>query len=122
MLGPKLFWTAVREDPAPEVFRSDLWGLIHYGYVGRAHGIEEWMLRTGNRWFGGVQGDDDDLALEIGMRLWRNVGYALTRSATGSSQIGAGLFEDMVACVCLLTEAPPSTRSGEADHQPKRFA
>ena len=50
------FWTAVRDDPRPETFRSDLWGLIHYSYIGRAHGIPEGFLRIGNWVAGGVQG------------------------------------------------------------------
>ena len=73
-----LFWTAVRDDPAPESFRVDLLGLIHYGYVGRAHGIGSVDLRVGNAWFGGVQGDDDNFALELGMDMWRVYGHDMT--------------------------------------------
>jgi len=72
------FWSAVRDDPAPETFRADLWGLIHYGYLGRAHGISPWALRTGNYVAGGVQGDDDNYAVEIGMDMWQEYGRDIT--------------------------------------------
>ena len=72
------FWAAVRDDPAPESFRSDLYGLIHYGYVGRAHGIGANQLRFGNTTWGGTQGRDDDLAMELGMDLWETYGRSIS--------------------------------------------
>ena len=73
-----MFWTAVRDDPAPESFRVDLLSMIHYGYIGRAHGIGSVDLRVGNAWFGGVQGNDDNFALELGMDMWRVYGHDMT--------------------------------------------
>jgi RHS repeat-associated protein len=81
----RVFWTAVRDDPAPETLRSDLWGLIHYGYVARAHGFGSIAIRVGNWCCGGQQSDADNHAIDIGMDLWDtyrfNASAALVRRA-----------------------------------------
>lgn len=76
--GRSPFWTAVRDDPAPESLRTDLWGLVHYAYVGRAHRFSELDLRVGNWCCGGKQGDDDNFAMDLGFRLWNEHPMSLT--------------------------------------------
>jgi hypothetical protein len=96
----KPFFHAVRDDPAPESLRSDLWGLVHYSYVLKAHQFPvEWIL-LGNLIAGGVQGGDDDLAVDVGLRLWndhrdgvtqQDVAGAMLRNMAGFRETG-GVF------------------------------
>jgi len=94
----KPFWHAVRDDPAPESFRSDLWGLMHYGYVSRAHGVPVGWIALGNQIGGGVQGPDDNLAIAMGVHLWeawgRNVNAANLKTEILANM---GKFRGMVA-------------------------
>jgi hypothetical protein len=74
----KRFWVAVRDDPAPEVFRSDLFGNIFYAYVGRAVGISEPELYWGAEVFGGKNSESDRDAIRLGWRLWNDYGMRVT--------------------------------------------
>jgi hypothetical protein len=76
--APNGFWIAVRDDPAPEVLRWDVWGNIHYAYVGRSIGISEWALWIGQRNLGGINDDTDDQSVRLGFELWRRYGFNLT--------------------------------------------
>jgi len=75
------FYSAVRDDPAPEGWRSDLWGLIHYGYVSAAHGVPTGWIAAGNAIGGGVQGADDNLAIAVGIGLYQDVGMSVTTTS-----------------------------------------
>jgi len=78
----KEFWTAVRDDPAPEVLRSDVWGNIYYGYVGRAVSISEQELWVAQKLpFGGKSDGVDDEAVHLGFRLWDKYGMDISETA-----------------------------------------
>jgi hypothetical protein len=72
-----VFWTPIRGDPTRERLRYDVWSNIHYGYVGRAHGISSLTLMTAQRVDGGVADPADDISIRIGMSLWSSYGYNL---------------------------------------------
>jgi hypothetical protein len=77
----KMFWVAVRDDPAPEVFRSDLFGNIYYGYVGRAIGITQQELWIGAESIaGGKNSESDRDAIRVGFNLWDSAGNTVTGS------------------------------------------
>ena len=72
------FWTPVRDDPAPERIFYDIWSNIHYGYVGRAHGIPASLLIEAQRKVG-VSDAADDLSVRIGIDLWQRH-YSITQT------------------------------------------
>jgi RHS repeat-associated protein len=74
---PKEFWTPIRGDPRPERIRYDIWSNIHYGYVGRSHGIPRKLLDAAQRHDGGSNSDSDNLSVKIGMDLWDRKGFGL---------------------------------------------
>ncbi|MFI5040447.1 MAG: RHS repeat-associated core domain-containing protein, partial [Acidimicrobiales bacterium] len=78
------YYTAVAADPAPEVLFYDVWTNIHYGYVGRAHGIPADILHAGAEQFGGIRTVSDWSSVEAGIRLWSNYGLNLPSSAISS--------------------------------------
>lgn len=77
--GRKAFYHPVRGDFAPERVFYDVWGNIHYGYVGRAHGVGRGLLVWGSRTFGGGFDAADEITVQRGMDLWDNRGKGLTR-------------------------------------------
>jgi hypothetical protein len=82
--------TPVGGDPAPEMLFYDVWGNIHFGYVGRAHGVPADILHAGAEWKGGARTASDWLANEIGIRLWDTHGAGLTKS-----QLAAAILANM---------------------------
>jgi hypothetical protein len=64
------FYTPIRGDRRIEQVKFDIWSNIHYGYVGRSHGIPEDLLLSAQRQFDGHNSDADDASVQIGMRLW----------------------------------------------------
>jgi hypothetical protein len=67
---PKEFWTPIRGNSRAERMRYDIWSNIHYGYVGRSHGIPRKVLDFAQRHDGGHNSDADNLSVRIGMDLW----------------------------------------------------
>lgn len=67
------FWFKIpgdRHDPPRELY-YDVWSNVHYGYVGRAAGIERGTLIKGPNIPGAGKNDPgDDLSTEYGMDLW----------------------------------------------------
>lgn len=78
-------WTAVFGDPAPESLLYDAWGNIHYGYVGRAHGIPAWILRAGAIDFGGIDSVSDRRSVDIGIELWELSRFNVFRFQLGNA-------------------------------------
>lgn len=74
----KKFWTPVAGDPRPERIKYDIWSNIHYGFVGRAHGIPADVLRWAAIKFGGNDSPGDRLSVNLGIRLWGRYAIALT--------------------------------------------
>ncbi|TAK84013.1 MAG: hypothetical protein EPO09_21120, partial [Aquabacterium sp.] len=77
--------TPVGGDPAPETLFYDVWGNIHYGYVGRAHGIPADVVHAGAETFGGARSVSDWISNEIGIQLWEAHGAALTKTQLASA-------------------------------------
>lgn len=73
------YWTPVRGDPAPERLFYDVWSNIHYGYVGRAMGFNDWLLNWGASTFGGVNTASDRASVQLGITLWDTYGRNLTK-------------------------------------------
>ena len=73
------FWTPVAGDPREERIKYDIWSNIHYGFVGRAHGIPADVLRWAAIKFGGNDSPGDRLSVNLGIRLWGRHGIRLTR-------------------------------------------
>jgi RHS repeat-associated protein len=75
-------WTAIREAPSTALLYFDVWSNIHYGYVGRAHGIPDSVLMVGQQAVAVVLGNSDagdDYTVQLGMDLWRDRGYGMTK-------------------------------------------
>lgn len=72
----RTFWTRIPGTGRKEMIRYDIWSNIHYGYVGRSHGIPAGLLLAAQR----NNDPGDDLSVEIGIRLWRKEGLALSNS------------------------------------------
>ena len=70
------FWTPIPSDPAPERLASDVWSNIHYGYVGRAQGLPEWLLYSGAQRIG-ISDAGDEFAINLGFQLWREHGRGI---------------------------------------------
>ena len=81
----KGYWTAVPGDPAPEALYYDVWTNIHYGCVGRAHGIPSDVLHAGAEQLGGVRTVSDWISNEIGIGLWDRFGTRLTKRELGDA-------------------------------------
>jgi hypothetical protein len=79
------YYTPVRGDPAPELLYYDVWTNIHFGYVGRAHGIPADILHAGAEQFGGARSVSDWVSNEIGIRLWNKYGAGLTTGQLGQA-------------------------------------
>ena len=73
------FHTPIRGDPAPELLYFDVWTNIHFGYVGRAHGIPADILHAGAEQFGGARSVSDWVSNEIGIQLWNSYRTGLTK-------------------------------------------
>ena len=97
------FYTPIRGDDRPERLFYDVWSNIHYGDVGRAHGIPERVLMWAQRNDGGVKDRRDDVSVALGFTLWR-----LHRLALHSYDIQAGIL----AAMPLYRWLPGSVRSG----------
>jgi RHS repeat-associated protein len=75
------FYTPIGGDTVHERLRFDVWSNIHYGYVGRSHGIPADILRAAaNSWFAGQNSPADRLSVNLGIRLWGRHGRGLTAS------------------------------------------
>jgi RHS repeat-associated protein len=78
--GEHGYYTAVEGDPVPDSLYYDAWTNIHYGYVGRGHGIPSSILRTAAILRGGANTLSDRYNVDLGIGLWSNYGRGLTVS------------------------------------------
>lgn len=68
-------------------YGSDLWGNLHYGYLGRAAGFTETELKLGAHWQAFKETDAywddarDQKAIELGYALWSEHRFPLPRGA-----------------------------------------
>lgn len=90
--GGRTYWTPIGANPAPERLFYDVWTNIHFGYVGRAHGIPADILHAGAEQFGGTRTISDWVSVELGIALWSSYGLGLTKS-----QLAAGVLSRMKA-------------------------
>lgn len=71
-------WLSDAYDPVSGTeLKRDIWGNVHYGYVGSAMGFPTRVLKAGGNF---PRRDDprDQAAIELGAKLWRERGLGLT--------------------------------------------
>jgi len=94
-----------RGDVANEYFH-DIWSNVHYGYVGRAAGLDErtlmyWGAEVSG-WSFGDNDEGDKISVQLGLDLWKAHGLNLTKdqlvqailAAKGKFQSAAGKDPD----------------------------
>ena len=77
----------VRDPVEGFEYGSDLWGNLHYGYLGKAAGFTETELILGAHWQANRDTDawwddpKDQAAIELGFALWDEHGFPIPRGA-----------------------------------------
>ena len=77
LVNARDLYTPIRGDSVSERIYYDIWSNIHYGYVGRSHGIPSDILFTAPVFADGSNTDADNASVEIGMTLWANDRFAI---------------------------------------------
>jgi hypothetical protein len=77
--GSPDFWFPIRGDDSHEYY-YDIWSNIHFGYVGRAAGLDAQSLQAGANIpvLAGTNDIGDVVSIDLGIELWEEHGLQLT--------------------------------------------